>query len=535
MKKVLIVHNNYGRYSGEEAVVDKMAEMLTRLGFDVAFYRRTTEGARESFAGKAAGFLSGLWSPAGVRGMREALRREKPDVVNVHNLYPFISPAALFECRKAGVPVVMTVHNFRLICPTGLFMRDGRPCELCLERGDEWGCVRRNCEHSFLKSLGYAARNAVARRTGAYRDCVDRFACITDFQRRKLIAAGYPPERITVIPNSIDVPKDCNTALQTLGQTVSDGCSTRLATKPTPEQPWGSEDSTKDCNTTMQTLGQTIPEGCSTRLATKPTPEQPWGSEDSTKDCNTTMQTLGQTVSEGCSTRLAPKPTPEQPDGCEDSAQAHNEVMRPSETVCNYVAYLGRLSPEKGYDLLIEAARRHPEIEFRFAGAVRGNIPDPLPGNVRLMGQLGGEVLTDFIRGCSFLVMPSRCYEGFPVAILEAAAQHKPAIGPDHGGFTEIIGKGDDAIGRLFTPGDLGSLEERLTELWNSPETVRTLGDRAYRKLTERYSTEVVGERWKRLLDELAAGGHGENGCPGETAGREKTAGDKAWMNKTGK
>ena len=57
--------------------------------------------------------------------MREALRRERPDIVNVHNLYPFISPAALFECKKAGVPIVMTIHNFRLICPTGIYIAKG--------------------------------------------------------------------------------------------------------------------------------------------------------------------------------------------------------------------------------------------------------------------------------------------------------------------------------------------------------------------------------------------------------------------------
>ena len=112
--KILIVHNNYGKYSGEEAVVDKMAAMLTSHGHEVAFYRRTTEGVRESAVGKIKGFLSGIYSPSGVRGMRDALRRERPDVVNVHNLYPFISPAALFECKKAGVPVVMTIHNFQI-------------------------------------------------------------------------------------------------------------------------------------------------------------------------------------------------------------------------------------------------------------------------------------------------------------------------------------------------------------------------------------------------------------------------------------
>ena len=68
--RILLVHNNYGKYSGEEAVVDKMVTMLTAHGHDVAFYRRTTEGVRESIVGKVEGFLSGIYSPSGVRGMR---------------------------------------------------------------------------------------------------------------------------------------------------------------------------------------------------------------------------------------------------------------------------------------------------------------------------------------------------------------------------------------------------------------------------------------------------------------------------------
>ena len=142
--KILLVHNEYGKYSGEEAVVDKMAGIFSGLGHEVAQLRMSTAGLRDSATGKMRGFMAGIHSPGGVRAMREAIERERPDVVNVHNLYPFISPASLRECRKAGVPVVMTIHNFRLICPTGLFMRDGGPCELCLQKGHEWGCVRHN-------------------------------------------------------------------------------------------------------------------------------------------------------------------------------------------------------------------------------------------------------------------------------------------------------------------------------------------------------------------------------------------------------
>ena len=381
--KILLLHNNYGKYSGEEAVVDRMAAMLRAHGHEVCFYRLTCEGSRESLAGKVKGFLYGLYSPQGVKGVRETLRREKPDVVNAHNLYPFISPAALFECKKAGVPVVMTVHNFRLVCPTGLFLRNGKPCETCLQKGNEWSCIRYNCEHSRLKSLGYALRNAVARWTGAYRKNVDRFACITGFQRRKLIEAGYDASRITVIPNFMESQQEI------------------------------------------------------------------------------------------------------EPSG-------------------EYVAFCGRLSREKGVDLIIEVARRHPEIPFKLAGEIRDKeIVSNLPTNCELMGYLSGERLTDFYKHASFFVMASKWYEGFPMSILEAAQYGKPTIGPNHGGFTEIIGDGKEAIGRLFRPGDAEDMEQQIVELWNAPEKVASLGQKAFEKLKKDYSTKAVYKQWKELLNNL--------------------------------
>lgn len=382
--KILLVHNDYGKYSGEEAVVDKMAVMMAQSGWEVAQLRLTTAGARESLVGKIKGFVNGVWCPSGVRAMREALEREKPDVVNVHNLYPFISPAALRECKKAHVPVVMTIHNFRLMCPTGLFMRDNRPCERCLERGNEWGCIKYNCEHSLLKSIGYAARNAVARIKRHYIDCVDRFACITDFQRRKLIEAGFPAERIVVIPNSIDAPE-----------------------------------------------------------------------------------------------------LKEQIQG-------------------DYVAYSGRISREKGVDMIIEAARRNPDISFRFAGAVRdADLVEDLPANVTLMGHLSGKDLDNFYRNARFFVMASRWYEGFPMTILEAARYGKPMIAPDHGGFTEIIGHRDAAIGILVTPNDLLSLDSAISSLWSSPSRSCILGIAAHNKLKSEYSTEVISQKWNALLKSI--------------------------------
>lgn len=386
--KVLLVHNDYGKYSGEEAVVDKMAVVFAGLGYDVAQLRMTTAGARESLTGKMRGFVSGIYCPSGVKAMRKALRDEKPDVVNIHNLYPFISPAALRECKKVGVPVVMTIHNYRLICPTGLFMRNGGPCEQCLERGNEWGCVRYNCENSLLKSVGYAARNAVARLRRHYLDCVDIFACITDFQRRKLIQAGFPAEKIVVIPNSANLP---------------------------------------------------------------------------------------------------------------DNVEARTDG--------SYIAFCGRLSHEKGVDIIIEAARQNPEIPFRLAGAARDeSLIANLPPNIELTGYLSGHALSDFYAGARFFVMASRCYEGFAMAILEAAAYSKPMIAPDHGGFSEIIGHGSDAIGILTRPGDADSLSTAVRNLWNNPQESARLGQKANQKLINNYSTNVIAQQWKKLLQNIRNG-----------------------------
>lgn len=383
--RFLLVHNNYGKYSGEEAVVDKMAAMFQSHNHTVCFYRLTTEGARDTISDKIKGFTAGIYSHTGVKGIKKILRKEKPDIINVHNLYPFISPAALFECKKAGIPVVMTVHNFRLICPTGLFMRNGKPCEQCLDRKNEWSCIKYNCEHSIFKSIGYTLRNVYARWTKAYLRNVDMFACITEFQKKKLIEAGYDKNKITVIPNSIDAP------------------------------------------------------------------------------CSYTLTTGG------------------------------------------YIAYIGRLSYEKGYDLLVEVARKHPEIKFCFAGAQREKNNTEIPKNVEFKGYLQKKELSKFIQESRFIVIPSRCYEGFPMAILEAACHGKPAIAPNHGGFTEIIGQGENAIGKLFEPGNTDDLDKQIAELWNNQTLTEELGEKAFRKLKEHYDSEVVYKQWETLFNKLKA------------------------------
>ena len=108
----------------------------------------------------------------------------------------------------------MTVHNYRLVCPNGLYFIHGEICEQC-NGGREWNCILRNCENSLYKSTGYAARNWWARVKRSYLDNVDAFLCLTSFQKEKLAQNGFPPEKLHVLPNFMDAPDPGISSIET--------------------------------------------------------------------------------------------------------------------------------------------------------------------------------------------------------------------------------------------------------------------------------------------------------------------------------
>ena len=201
--KVCIIHNAYGAFSGEEQFVEQQIQVLQQNGHDVIHFHRGSVEIWRMRLGRFRAFFSGIYSLKSRKMMRRLLLETGPDIVHVHNLYPLISPSVLGVCRRMGVPVVMTVHNYRLICPNGLFMVNGRVCERCAG-GHEFWCVLRNCAGGYTKSLGYAVRNFVARKWRLYRRNVMLYMVLTSFQRQQLVQEGFPVDRIDVIPNMVD-------------------------------------------------------------------------------------------------------------------------------------------------------------------------------------------------------------------------------------------------------------------------------------------------------------------------------------------
>lgn len=198
--RVLILHSRYlsGPASGENRVVEEEATLLRTGGHEVVTF--TPAFAREK-GGVRAG-LNAIWSRESVREVSTLIKDVDPTVVHVHSLFPVLSPAVIRECSKRGLPVVMTLHNFRLACLPATFLRDGRICEDCLGHVPWRGVVHRCYRQSRAASAAVCASLGVHRTTGTF-ESVSLFLAVSEFIRRKHIECGLDANRILVKPNFV--------------------------------------------------------------------------------------------------------------------------------------------------------------------------------------------------------------------------------------------------------------------------------------------------------------------------------------------
>lgn len=201
--KCLMVHNSYQQSGGEDHVFDAEAALLEAHGHVVVRFTAHNDAVRE--IGPAALAVKTIWNGAAARAARGVLRRERPQVVHVHNTFPLISPAIYHAARAEGVPVVQTLHNYRLLCANALFFRDGHVCEDCLHKtipvdGAVHACYR----NSRAASSVVVAMLAVHHLVGTWAHMIDVFIALSDFARDKYIEGGLPAEKIIVKPNFIE-------------------------------------------------------------------------------------------------------------------------------------------------------------------------------------------------------------------------------------------------------------------------------------------------------------------------------------------
>lgn len=200
--KILIVHNAYQYRGGEDAVVDDEIALLRSNGHQVETYLRHNDELENMSLATAT--RQTLWSSRTIGDIKERISSFRPNIVHAHNTFPLISPSLYWAAERAGVPVVQTLHNFRLMCLNALFLRDGRVCEDCLGRLPWRGVVHRCYRNSVAASAVLASMLTLHRALGAYRYKVSRYIALNEFCRSKFIEAGLPAERIAIKPNFVD-------------------------------------------------------------------------------------------------------------------------------------------------------------------------------------------------------------------------------------------------------------------------------------------------------------------------------------------
>jgi glycosyltransferase involved in cell wall biosynthesis len=199
---VISVHNRYLLRGGEDEVFECEASLMTQYGWQVTpVVEQNTYP--DTVAKKIGVAMDCVWSRRWYREFSALLEKTRPDIVHIHNFFPLISPSVYYACRKAGVPVVQTLHNYRLLCPAATLYRDGNVCEECLQHGllrsVRYGCY----QGSKLGTSALATMLQIHRRMRTWTKMVDCYIALTEFSRRKLIDGGLPAARIRVKPNFV--------------------------------------------------------------------------------------------------------------------------------------------------------------------------------------------------------------------------------------------------------------------------------------------------------------------------------------------
>ena len=380
--RILIVHNSYLQRGGEDGVVESEAELLQHHGHQVRLYARSN--AEIVHSSKPAVFASTIWSSRSLRDIGRIITTFAPDVIHVHNTFPLISPSAFWAGARAGIPVVMTVHNFRLFCLSAVFLRDAKVCQDCLGHLPWRGVVHRCYHHSVIQSATVAAMLTAHRAVGTWRKTVARFIVLNEFSRMVLVAGGVPRERIAIKPNFADAPP--------------------------------------------------LVEG----------------------------------------------------------------VRRGG-------LFVGRLSVEKGCSVLAQAAARLNGVVIDVIGAGPEEVVLAASKVLRLHGARAAHDVRAAMLEAAYVVVPSICYEVFPLVVVEAFASGAPVIASRLGGLAELVE--DGRTGLLFTPGDAGDLAEKIAWAESNPAAVRAMGRAARREYEMRFSSRQNYDALMRVYVEATTVG----------------------------
>ena len=375
--KILLGHCFYrsSAPSGEDAVYRNERSLLEGHDIKVIPFERYNDDIDDSdVLSRIHLALSTSWSQQSYKAISDIIRHEQPDIAHFHNTFPQMSPSVYAACKKYNVPVIQTLHNYRLICPGALLQRNGHPCEDCVGI-NLLPALRHRCYRDSLAATGALTSMLIYNRIrGSYQSNVDSYIALTDFAASRLRAGGLPEDKIHVKPNFL----------------------------PDPPEPG---------------LGQG-----------------------------------------------------------------------------GYAVYVGRLSPEKGILTLIKAWAALKDIPLKILGdgPLMNQLTeiarsDSLP--VEFLGSVHRARVIETVRDAALQIVPSECYEGFPMVVLEAYACGTPLLASRIGSLDEIVL--DGITGLKFTAGDPEDLTNTIQSLWTDKEKLCSYRANARRQFDDNYTAQA--------------------------------------------
>ena len=198
--RVLVVHNYYQQPGGEDQVFAAEAHLLELHGHEVARYELHNDQIAELSCLRLG--AATVWNGSSYRNLRDIVRIWRPDVVHFHNTFPLVSPAAYYAAKADLLPVVQTLHNYRLLCPAATFYRNGGTCEDCLGKFAPYSGIIHACYGGSRAATGAVAAMLTAHRTlGTWNRQVDVYVALSAFASSKFVEGGLPPQKIAVKPN----------------------------------------------------------------------------------------------------------------------------------------------------------------------------------------------------------------------------------------------------------------------------------------------------------------------------------------------
>jgi glycosyltransferase involved in cell wall biosynthesis len=205
LMKILIVHNRYQHRGGEDVMVEAETELLRSHGHELLVYGRHNDDL--ATMPKAKAVLQTIWSSTTTSDIRRECLAFAPDVIHVHNTFPLVSPSLYWVAAKLRIPVVQTLHNFRLVCPQAMLLRDGRICEDCVGKLPWRGVVHKCYRDSAAQSAVVAGMLMAHGAIGTWDEKITRYIVFNEFCRERFVRGGLPSERLRIKPNFVQAQR----------------------------------------------------------------------------------------------------------------------------------------------------------------------------------------------------------------------------------------------------------------------------------------------------------------------------------------